>query len=79
MMRREWLEDSVGNLMTAEGVPSLWKQVFSDRVPAPQTLVQAADEALAAVDALPPLNLSSHVALRHLRTRDPLVRKHPGA
>ena len=58
MMQRDWLAESVGNLMSAQGGPSLWSVVFGDKHPAPKPLEQAADDAAGAIEALPPFTLS---------------------
>ncbi len=58
MMLRSWLEESVGNLVPAEGGPSLWRQVFGARTPIPAKLESGAAEAAVALEALPPFNLS---------------------
>ena len=80
MMHRDWLAESVGNLMPAEHGPSLWSLVFGDKQPAPKLLEQGAGEAAGAIEALSPLTLSKpRSRCRHLRSRDPLVREYPGA
>ncbi|MEH3087292.1 MAG: A24 family peptidase [Xylophilus ampelinus] len=59
MMRRGWLADAAAGLAHEDrAAPSLWSQVFGDRKAPPAGLERAAAEALAAVDALPPLTLS---------------------
>lgn len=58
MMHREWLAESVGNLMPAEHGPTLWSLVFGDKPPAPKQLEQAASEAVGALEMLSPLTLS---------------------
>src|SRR5688572_16689706 len=58
MMYRQWLGDAVGNLMKADGVPSLWSLVFGPKADTPAALEKAADEAAKSIDALPPFNLA---------------------
>ncbi len=58
MMHRDWLAESVGNLMPAEHGPTLWSLVFGDRRLAPKQLEQGASEAAGAIETLPSLTLS---------------------
>jgi len=58
MMHRGWLEESVGNLMPAEGGPSLWSIVFGQKQAAPKALELAAADAAVAIEAQPSLTLS---------------------
>ena len=65
MMYREWLVDSVDNLVPADGIPGLWRLVFGRNSTPPQALEKAATAALLQVQALPALTLS------HPRSRCP--------
>jgi len=58
MMHRGWLEEAVGNLMPAEGVPSLWSIVFGPKQTTPKALELAAADAAVVIEAQPPLTLS---------------------
>jgi leader peptidase (prepilin peptidase) / N-methyltransferase len=58
MMYREWLRESVDNLVPAEGIPGLWRLVFGAQSTPPQDLEVAATAALPQVDALPATTLS---------------------
>ena len=58
MMHRDWLAESVGNLVPSERGPSLWSLVFGDKRPTPKLLEQGASEAAVAIQTLSPLTLS---------------------
>jgi leader peptidase (prepilin peptidase) / N-methyltransferase len=58
MMYRDWLRESVDNLVPAEGIPGLWRLVFGRKSTPPADLEAAATAALPQVDALPALTLS---------------------
>jgi len=58
MMYRDWLRESVDNLVPAEGIPGLWRLVFGRNSTPPADLEAAATKALPQVDALPALTLS---------------------
>ncbi len=60
MMQRDWLSESVGNLMSIEhGGPRLWATVFGNTVQEPRNLESAANEAATAIEASPPFTLST--------------------
>jgi leader peptidase (prepilin peptidase) / N-methyltransferase len=58
MMYRDWLRESVDNLVPADGIPGLWRLVFGLRSTPPGDLEAAATAALPRVDALPDMTLS---------------------
>jgi len=58
MMYRDWLRESVDNLVPADGIPGLWRLVFGPKSTPPADLEAAATAALPQVDALPALTLS---------------------
>jgi leader peptidase (prepilin peptidase) / N-methyltransferase len=58
MMYRDWLRESVDNLVPAEGIPGLWRLVFGLQSTPPSDLETAATAALPKVDALPAMTLS---------------------
>jgi leader peptidase (prepilin peptidase)/N-methyltransferase len=58
MMYRDWLGESVGNLMPAGDTPTLWALVFGPKMRAPDALETAATLAAVQIENLAPLNLS---------------------
>ncbi len=58
MMYRDWLAESVGNLMPPADGPSLWSQAFGTGEKTPPQLERAAGEAATRLEALPPFGLS---------------------
>jgi leader peptidase (prepilin peptidase) / N-methyltransferase len=58
MMYREWLRESVDNLVPADGIPGLWRLVFGAKSTPPKDLEAAATAALPQIDALPAMTLS---------------------
>jgi leader peptidase (prepilin peptidase) / N-methyltransferase len=58
MMYREWLRESIDNLVPADGIPGLWRLVFGAQSTPPKALEDAATAALPQVDALAPMTLS---------------------
>jgi leader peptidase (prepilin peptidase) / N-methyltransferase len=58
IMYREWLRESIDNLVPAEGIPGLWRLVFGAAAAPPGDLEAAATAALPQVDALPATTLS---------------------
>ncbi len=59
MMYRDWLAESVGNLVPVDRGPTLWQLVFGSEQLAPKQLEHSASEAAGAIAALPPLSLSA--------------------
>lgn len=58
MMYRDWLGESVGNLMPSAATPSLWSLVFGAKAHAPSALEAAATLAATEIESLSPLSLS---------------------
>ena len=58
MMYRDWLSESVANLMPSPHAPTLWASVFGPRAAAPEALEAAAARAAAQIEGLPPFSLS---------------------
>jgi leader peptidase (prepilin peptidase) / N-methyltransferase len=58
-MYREWLAESVGNLLPAESGPTLWSLALGAGSATPPQLERAATDAAAQIDAMPPFGLST--------------------
>lgn len=58
MMYRDWLAESVGNLMPSPEAPSLWQLVFGPKSAPPPGLEAGASKAAVHIEALPALTLS---------------------
>lgn len=58
LMYRDWLSESVGNLMPSPQGPSLWTLVFGAGTPTPEPLEAAAAAAALQIERLAPLSLS---------------------
>ena len=58
MMYRDWLAESIGNLMPSPDAPTLWSLVFGGKTHTPAELETAADKAARQIESLPVLNLS---------------------
>ncbi|RYF75235.1 MAG: prepilin peptidase [Comamonadaceae bacterium] len=58
MMYRDWLAESVGNLMPSPDAPSLWQLVFGPKSAPPAGLEAEASKAAVHIEALPAFTLS---------------------